>query len=161
MVDSENEVMRNTEKEIVVTPFSEEHLDAATQVFIQAFAGDPWNELWPFSSARRRVSDIVRAPGFVGVASFRGRDLVGFVLGRTEAYLDEEHFFLQEMCVLPELQGQGIGTTMLRHLHQRLVVAGCKQAYLLTARESGAERFYLQNGYRSARRTSLLVLRLE
>lgn len=94
-----------------------------------------------------------------GVTSFRGQDLVGFVLGRIEVYLDEEHFFLQEMCVVPELQRRGVGTLMLRHLHQRLEVEGCKQVYLLTARESSAERFYVQNGYRSARRTGVLVTR--
>lgn len=145
---------------IDVRAFTEDLLEAATSVFIRAFAEKPWSETWPRPNARRRISDIVKAPGFLGIASFKGPDLIGFLLGRIEAYRDEEHFYLQEICVVPECQRQGVGRLMLRDLHRRLEVAGCHQIYLLTARESRAERFYLQNGYGRAHRTGVLVSRL-
>lgn len=145
---------------IEVKPFTAEHLGAASNVFVRTFAADPWNEVWPLTSARRRISNIAHAPGFVGFASFREGDLIGFVLGRLEPYCDEEHFHLQEMCVAPEFQRRGIGRLMLQHLHGYLVSAGCKQVYLITARESRAEHFYTQNGYRQAQRAGVMVRRL-
>lgn len=158
--DSSHGMEMTMAQDIHVRPFSPEDLDAATRVFVQAFAGEPWYEDWPSDSARRRIAAIIHAPGFLGVAAFKERDLVGFIVGRIEAYSTEDHFYLQEMCVLPEVQRQGIGKLMLAHLHRRLRAAGCQQIYLLTARESIAERFYRQNGFRPAGRVGVLVARL-
>lgn len=141
-------------------PFTEGHLDAATEMFVEVFAAEPWNELWPHESARRRLRDIVQSPGFVGRSVFREGEFIGFVLGRLELYRNEQHFYLQEMCVSTRLQRRGVGRRMLANLEEVLREAGCSQIYLLTARESPAERFYAANGFRSAYRTLVMVRRL-
>jgi len=145
---------------VEVKPFTGDFVEAATRVFVRAFALDPWNETWPASRARQRLSDIVHAPGFLGFAALQGEELVGFVLGRFEVYADEDHFYVQELCVAPEHQRQGIGTLMLSFLHKCLEAMGCRQVYLLTARESSVEQFYLRNGYGPAHRARVLVFRI-
>ena len=146
---------------IELTSFHEDYLDAAAGLFAEAFAAEPWNEVWPAASARRRLADLVFSPGFLGAAARRGDKLVGFALGRVEAYRDEEHYCLQEMCVSPEYRGQGIGTMLVRHLEERLKERGCRQVYLLTLRDSGPESFYLRCGFSPARRVGVMVKRLE
>jgi len=147
--------------ELELVPFGEDQLGAAAALFVEAFAGEPWHESWARGSARRRLSNVVLTPDFVGVSAFRDGELVGFALGRLEPYRDEEHFLLQEMCVAPQLQRRGIGTSIMRYLHETLSNIGCHQAYLLTARDSLAAAFYAQNGYSVARRTGLFVKRLD
>ncbi len=90
----------------------------------------------------------------------QGSSMVGFALGRIEPYRDADHFCLCEMCVAPEVQRHGVGSRILKHLHTCLVAKGCTQVYLLTARESYAEQFYIRNGYAPARRVGVLVNRL-
>lgn len=147
--------------EIGMIPFSEVHIDAATALFVDAFAAEPWNEFWPYSNSRRRLSDIVFSPGFFGVAAQRESVLAGFVLGRIEAYRDEEHYFLQEMCVATQFQRQGVGTKLLRYLYAKLEERDCRQIYLLTIRDRGPESFYLRCGFSPARRTGVMVKRLD
>lgn len=143
--------------EVEVSPFCEAHLETAVALFVEVFAAEPWNEVWSFSSAQRRLGDLVRTPGFVGVAALLGGELVGFALGRLEAYREEEHYYLQEMCVSTRCQRQGIGTKILNFLQDRLGERGCSQIYLLTARDSAPESFYLQRGFSPSRRTTVMV----
>jgi len=146
--------------ELALLPFTEGYLDATAALFVDVFQGEPWKETWTLRSAGRRLADLVRSPGFFGVAAFREGQLVGFALGRLEVYQDEEHFHLQEMCIAAQCQRQGVGTQMMKHLFASLEKRGCKQIYLLTARESAAESFYLRCGFSTARRTTVMVKRL-
>lgn len=147
-------------EDLIFQPFTEDHLDAAAEIFVEAFAAEPWNELWSHESARRRLSDIVQSPGFVGWSAFCKGEFIGFVLGRLEPSREEKHFYLQEMCVSTRFQRRGVGRCMLAHFEEALKEAGCSQIYLLTARESAAERFYAANGFRSAYRAVVMVRRL-
>lgn len=146
--------------ELELVPFTEAHLDPAAVLFVQVFASEPWNEVWPPSAARRRLEDLVRSPGFLGVAAFRENELAGFALGRLEAYQGEEHFYLQEMCVSTRWQRQGVGTKVLAQLEARLKERDCRQIYLLTARDSAPEAFYLHLGFSPARRAEVMIKRL-
>jgi len=148
-------------EELTFEPFTEEHLGAATKMFVHVFAAEPWNELWSHDSAKRRLSDIVRSPGFVGRSAFHEGEFVAFVLGQLEPYRNDQHFFLKEMCVSTRFQRRGVGTRLLSHLEEVLTEAGCSQVYLLTMRESEAERFYAANEFRPARRTGVFVKRLK
>lgn len=146
--------------EIELLPFCEAHLDSAVALFVEVFAAEPWNEVWSRPSAQRRLGDLVRSPGFMGVAALRGGELVGFALGRLEAYREEEHYHLQEMCVSTQCQRQGVGTKIVAYLQERLEERGCKQIYLLTMRESAPEAFYLQCDFSPSRHTAVMVKKL-
>jgi len=149
-----------TARGLNLVPFTNEQIGTATNLFVRVFAEEPWNEFWPNERALRRLQDVLHSPGFLGVSALRGEELVGFALGRMEAYRDEDHFYLQEMCVSPAVQRQGVGTRIFKHLHEELRAKECNQVYLLTARESFAEKFYVSNGYRGARRACMLITRL-
>lgn len=140
-------------------PFAEADLEAATDLFVHVFGADPWNENWPRASAHRRLSAIVHAPGFLGVSALHNTQLIGFALGHLEPYRDEDHYYLQEMCVATDRQRTGVGKAILAYLESLLWRGGCSQMYLLTARESPAAAFYHQNGFTSAQRTIVMVRR--
>lgn len=146
--------------DLQLVPFAKEHLDGAASLFVDVFAAEPWKESWTVESAGRRLHDLVRSPGFLGVVAFREGELVGFALGRLEAYQEEEHFCLHEMCVATRWQRQGVGMQIMAHLEAKLKERGCRQVYLLTARDSAAESFYSRCGFSPARRTRVMVKRL-
>lgn len=60
---------------------------------------------------------------------------------------------IRRMRVRPDLQRQGIGRRILRALEERARAMGCLRLHLDTsARQTGAQRFYLKNGYREVDR---------
>jgi len=141
-----------------IEAFEADLLDAAARVFVSVFNAPPWNDSWSEASARARLQDVVRTPGFVGVALQQGLDLCGFAIGHTEQWFTGRHFLLQEMCVRTHLQGQGIGSKLIGALETRL--DDVDQVYLLTDRHGPAHRFYERCGFRSARRQGVMIKRI-
>lgn len=113
------------------------------KLFVTCFSAPPWNESWTLSTALSRIRPMVRTDSFFGLIALREDETVGMAIGQIERWIDSGHFLLQEMCVAPDLQGQGIGTAMLSTLAQQLKDnAGVTSMYLLTDETAPATKFY-------------------
>jgi ribosomal protein S18 acetylase RimI-like enzyme len=123
-------------------------LDGCVRVFVQTFNIPPWNEQWTVDVACRRLAEIVNAPGFEGALIREGPEIVGFVAGVRTSWCRGDRFHVQEMCVLPTRQRQGLGTRLMRYLLARLAREGVGGLHLLTARDSQAAAFYARLGFR-------------
>ena len=80
----------------------------------------------------------------------------GFALGHTGQRDQGLHFYLSEMCVLPEHQGKGVGKALLSGLETDLRAREVTKMYLLTARDGAAERFYHACGFYSSDKMVML-----
>lgn len=141
---------------LVIGTLTKRHLAACSSLYEETFNAPPWSESWRGEDATQRLLDILETPRAYGVcASTSDGDLVGFALGHLERYGPEDHFLLQEMCVRPARQRQGLGTALLEALRRRL--PDVRQWYLLTTRDSVASKFYERNGFRPAGRVRVFV----
>lgn len=148
-----------SELEIRITSFSPEQLDAGAEIFRAVFNGPPWNDDWSFETARKRLSDILRTPGFQGWAATED-GLVGFLIGNLEQRCQRLSYCLQEMCVRSGLQRQGIGTRLLDQAKSELAALGTEDLYLLTMAGGPAADFYAKNNFWSNRRHIVMSHRL-
>ena len=138
------------------TDLTDTDLPDCVELFTATFNGPPWHESWQPSDAARRLADLANTPRSVGVCVRLGEGaLIGFALGVQERSVGEDHFFLREMCVRPNVQRSGVGSQLLRALGERL--PGVSQWYLLTARDSVPASFYAANGFRPAGRMGVFV----
>jgi ribosomal protein S18 acetylase RimI-like enzyme len=122
-------------------------VDALTTVFVECFNAAPWNDGWGVDAARERLQAILGAPHFRGAVAVSNGAVVGLLLGQKERWIDAYHYNLQEMCILPRYQRQGIGRDLLRYLLHELRQEGTEKVYLITAPDSGAAAFYSAQGF--------------
>jgi aminoglycoside 6'-N-acetyltransferase I len=146
-----------TADDLTFRPASASDAELLASVFMECFAGPPWNEPWSLETAVRRISLFAAAPTFRGIVAIEGSHAVALALGQIEGWTQGNLFLLQEMCVLPDRQGSGIGSRLLDHLLSRLrdhddVI----EMYLLTDAGSEAESFYLGRGFRRSDRKVVL-----
>ncbi len=139
--------------------FTAEQLDEASHLYVSVFNAEPWNDLWTFETARKRLSDILQTPGFIGFVCLE-HELLGFAVGYCEQWFDNTHFYLKEMCVRTGMQRKGIGTRLIDHLERALAEMNVDRVYLLTMKDGQAEAFYAKNGYRTSPRMILMSHRL-
>ena len=116
-------------------------------LFASVFSAPPWNENWTPGNALRRLSECAATPGFLGVLMETDGAPAGFAVGYLQAYMDEKHYYLLELCVAPTLQRQGVGGALIDALGARLKEAGASRLYTLTARETPAQKFYEKAGF--------------
>jgi N-acetylglutamate synthase-like GNAT family acetyltransferase len=107
-------------------------------------------------SARERLDEILRTPGFRGIAALDGDDCIGFAAGFTERWYDSRVFHLKEMCVLSARQQRGIGGEMLDTLLAELADSGVTSIYLLTVRDSRSEAFWERMGFAVSQRMIMM-----
>lgn len=139
-----------------IRPFTTDHLEEATRLYVAVFNAPPWRDRWTTVTAGRRLADILARPGALGYALFED-GLVGFALGHRESWFDGTHFYLNEMCVGVDRQRTGRGTRLLRHLERELAAMGVSRVYLLTMRDGPAAAFYAKNGYYTSPKTALMA----
>jgi N-acetylglutamate synthase-like GNAT family acetyltransferase len=128
-------------------PLDQNYLGQCAELFITVFNDEPWRENWSSIAVLTRLQEIYNTPGFYGVVAAQDGKLLGFAMGYIEQWDKEKVFYLKEMCVKTQLQGRGIGTTILETLEDELSQMGVNKVYLLTARNSSAEAFYNKRGF--------------
>ncbi|MEH1124973.1 GNAT family N-acetyltransferase [Micromonospora sp. CPCC 206061] len=140
----------------MISALTKRDLAACSSLYTETFNAAPWNESWRLEDATQRLRDILATPRVLGVSvSTSEGELVGFALGHLERYASDDHFLLQEMCVKPARQRQGVGTALLEALRDRMPEV--RHWYLVTMRDGVAAEFYKKNGFRPAGRTGILV----
>jgi len=131
-------------------------LDACAEVFVEVFNAPPWGEGWAANAALTRLTEIARTPGFVGLKATSDGRVIGFAMGYAESLAARTDYYLKEMCVVPAMQGQGVGTALLEELQGRLIAMGVSKMYLLTRRGGPAAEFYEKNGFRVSDRMIMM-----
>ena len=74
----------------------------------------------------------------------------GFLVGHLVPWLHYgNECLIDELCVAPAYQEQGVGTAILTHLHQYLITIGVLSVMLFTKKQAPAYNFYRRHGYLS------------
>ncbi|WP_227396208.1 GNAT family N-acetyltransferase [Jeotgalibacillus aurantiacus] len=128
-------------------PITAENVRQAAQVYCDVFTGDPWYEDWSLEDAEQRLKEISETPRFTGFIVFEKEAPAGLIAGNARHSYQGPAYYLAEFCIHPDFQGQGLGAGMLQHLEKELKKQGIVSIFLLTADNSGAERFYKRQGY--------------
>ena len=103
------------------------------------FATTGWNDDY-----RLDADQLLEAIGgsWYAVSAYDGGELVGFGRLISDGVL---HALVVDLIVLPERQGQGIGSAILRRLVERCVARGVRDVQLFCAR--GKRGFYEKMGF--------------
>ncbi|HEX9889875.1 MAG TPA: GNAT family N-acetyltransferase [Nitriliruptorales bacterium] len=135
----------------------EQVLETCTHVFVEAFAAEPWNEVWPADTVRARLGEVLAVPRSVGLTAVHDGQCVGFLVGYLESFHPVDRFQLAEMAVRPDRQGHGVGTGLVRELLDRLAMAGVGEVYLITSRGESPEAFWNDRSFVSSRGRVVMV----
>ncbi|MDN7227383.1 GNAT family N-acetyltransferase [Planococcus sp. N064] len=134
----------------------ESDLLRCTDVFIEVFNREPWNDEWESEKAGRYLLDFYRTPGFLGLLATEGEELIGFLFGVHRVWWSGDEFFVHEMCVKSSQQNKGIGKALVDRLLEELEARSIIHLSLLTDRGIPAEAFYKKNGFTEVERLVFL-----
>jgi ribosomal protein S18 acetylase RimI-like enzyme len=146
-------------------PWREENNDEASCLISLAYHGhvdSTINDQYRTTpGAKRFLNNIVQYPGCgvfhrpASLTAWSGGRLVGLCLASMVA---DGVGHITQICVLPELQGSGVGYEMLRRSLLELRDAGCESVSLtVTAANHNAVTLYQSMGFRAVRRFAAYV----
>lgn len=125
-----------------------ENINIAAQIFKNSFNAAPWFEKWSDETAFKRLSQIMRCDGAIGLIAYDDSMPAAMIVGHSEDYYDGTRFLIKEFCVVHGTNGKGLGTKVLAHYMGILKEKGIVQTSLYTLREKKVVRFYEKAGFK-------------
>lgn len=124
-----------------------EHILECSELYVNVFNAEPWNDKWTLETAHKRLNDIFISPNFEGALYVEDDKIKGAIFGNYEQFYKGVHFNLREMFVANECQGKGIGSKMLNEFEKRLRGIGVTTVILFTSKGNKTSKFYSKNNF--------------
>lgn len=137
----------------MIRPVEEKDLPACGSVYTKAFPAEYWGIDWNADTAAAYLRDFFEQKKFVGYVFEENGEIAGCLFALRRISGSKEELYINEMAVLPEKQGRGIGTALLNSARQYCLENGLAGAVLYTNENTPAARFWQKNGFELSRGT--------
>ena len=127
----------------------ESYIDEMAELFKRAFRGEPWNDDW--SDPVQLVEYIKEISGSYNALNYGliiDDRLAAMSIGMIRHWWEGTNYNIEEFCVDPELQGQGIGTRFMKMIECEIKRKGLCGIFLQTDNDKPSYRFYQKNGFK-------------
>ena len=126
----------------------ESYLDEMAELYMNAFAGEPWNDDW--SNREQLYEYIKEISGAYNCLNFGLKmdgKLVAMSLGMIRHWWEGTNYNIEELCVMPELQGRGMGSRFMELIENDIQTRGAVGIFLQTDNDKPAYKFYKKIGF--------------
>ncbi|MGL5066331.1 MAG: GNAT family N-acetyltransferase [Sarcina sp.] len=127
---------------------TDKNVAIAARIFMNSFNSEPWFEKWTEETGVKRLSQIMRCEGSVGLIGYQNNEPCAMIVGHEEDYYDGTRFLIKEFCVDSGCKGGGVGTKVLKHYVETLKSKEVVHISLYTMREKRVVNFYEKNGFK-------------
>lgn len=125
------------------------YLEQEAELYRVSFAGEPWNDDW--SDTEQLMAYVREISGGYNALNYGllidGR-LAAMSLGMIRHWWEGTNYNVEELCVCPELRGQGLGTRFMSMIEEDVKSRGLAGIFLQTDSDKPAYRFYHRNGFK-------------
>lgn len=125
------------------------YLGEMASLYKSAFFGEPWNDDW---SDEEQLAEYIKekSGGFHAINYGLRIDgkLVAISMGQITHWWEGTNYVLDELCVSPECQGNGIGSRFMGLIESDLKERGVKGIFLQTDSDKPSYKFYQKNGFK-------------
>ena len=119
------------------------------ELYREAFSGEPWNDDWSDTTQLYEyMKDISMAYQALNFGLVIDGKLAGMSVGKISHWWEGTNYNIEELCISPAFQGQGVGSEFLRLIDERVREKGLAGIFLQTDNDKPSYRFYHKNGFK-------------
>ena len=118
------------------------------QLYKEAFQGEPWNDDWSDTGQLNEyIKEISCGYRALNYGLFINGELTALSVGMIRHWWEGTNYNIEEFCVDPDIQGQGIGSKFMKMIEEDVKKQGLAGIFLQTDKDKPSYRFYMKNGY--------------
>ena len=126
----------------------ESYLPQMAKLLKDAFGGEPWKEDWSDAAQLSEyMKDISKAYNALNYGLLIDGKLAGMSVGRINHWWEGTNYNIEELCISPSYQRQGVGSEFLELIEQCVRKKGLAGIFLQTDNDKPAYHFYHKNGF--------------
>ena len=143
-------------REIAKTDFNK-----CAYCLVEAYGGEPWNNIWTTKEALLRIEATMSGFNSRGYVVEADGEIIGMCLGRIDYYYgDWSQFCVDEFNVIPNFQGKGIGSGLIKFVSNLMKQNDIERIFLITGGELAA-KFYEKHGFEKSDDGTMMTLELQ
>lgn len=131
----------------MIRPMEERDLPRCGVIYARAFPQEHWGIDWTAENAAAYLRDFFEQRKFVGYVHEENGEVTGCILALRRICGSKEEICINEMAVLPQHQGCGIGRQLLNAVKAYSRDEGMAGIVLYTSEYAPAARFYEKQGF--------------
>lgn len=129
--------------------WDEKYLNETMSLYQRAFGKAPWNDDW--SNETQLAEYIKEVSGGYHCLNYGlliDGKLASVALGSVHHWWEGTNYNIEELCVDPDLQRQGIGSRFMQMIENDIKAKGFAGIFLQTDNDMPSYKFYIKNGYK-------------
>ena len=135
-------------EKIALIELNDSYLPQIADLYREAFAGEPWNDDWSDTKQLYEyIRDVSTAYNALNYGLLIDGKLAGISLGKISHWWEGTNYNIEELCISPTYQGQGIGSRFLTLIEQGVREKGLAGIFLQTDNDKPSYHFYHKNGF--------------
>ena len=133
-----------------LTLLDDSYLEQMADLFKKAFAGVPWNDDWSDrAQLLEYIKEISCSYNALNYGLVRDGKLIAMSIGMIRHWWEGTNYNIEELCVDPDFQGQGMGTRFMSLIEKEIKIKGLHGIFLQTDSDKPAYKFYMKNGFKN------------
>ncbi|MCI5751303.1 MAG: GNAT family N-acetyltransferase [Oscillospiraceae bacterium] len=127
---------------------TKENTEDIITLFRSVFTAEPWKDDWSDENQLRMyINDLTGNENSLTYGLFDEGELVGLSMGYVMHWYMATEYYIFELCIRTDRQGEGLGTYFLDEMEKELLAHDIKQIYLQTEENVPAYEFYKKRGF--------------
>lgn len=137
--------MSNKEQFILL---DETYLPQMAELFKKAFGREPWNDDWSDEKQLKEyIKEISHSYNALNYGLLINGELAALSIGMIRHWWEGTNYNIEEFCVSPDIQGQGIGSRFMNLIEADIQKRGLCGIFLQTDSDKPAFNFYCKNEF--------------
>lgn len=137
--------MNNTEQFILL---DETYFPQMAELYKTAFGGEPWNDDWSDEKQLSEyIKEIASSYNSLNYGLLINGKLVALSIGMIRHWWEGTNYNIEEFCVSPHIQGQGIGSRFMGMIEADIKKRGLSGIFLQTDSDKPSYNFYCKNDF--------------
>ena len=127
---------------------TKENTEDIITLFRSVFTAEPWKDDWSDENQLQMyINDLTGNENSLTYGLFDEGELVGLSMGYVMHWYMATEYYIFELCIRTDRQGEGLGTYFLDEMEKELLAHDIKQIYLQTEENVPAYEFYKKRGF--------------
>ena len=124
------------------------YLNQMALLYKNAFRGEPWNDDWSDEAQLSEyIKEISKNFNALNFGLLIDGKLAAMSVGMIRHWWEGTNYNIEEFCVSPDLQGQGVGSRFMKMIEGDILNRGLCGIFLQTDSDKPSYRFYKKNGF--------------
>ena len=124
------------------------YLNQMALLYKNAFRGEPWNDDWSDEAQLSEyIKEISKNFNALNFGLLIDGELAAMSVGMIRHWWEGTNYNIEEFCVSPDLQGQGVGSRFMKMIEDDILNRGLCGIFLQTDSDKPSYRFYKKNGF--------------